>query len=153
MLDLEYIEMKLPMAQYHPKRFSSLLIRVLKPYKAHCQLYKNGKMTVNGARIPSESLALANRFSRMLRSIGYDTSVSNFKIVNVVGSCNLNRKLDLGCLSLILGENYCPELFPELRVKLSDCTAMLFCSGKCNLLGGKSELDLQAGLLELEILL
>ena len=140
-LNLVAIEAKLPMAQYVPQRFSGLLVRVLKPFKAHCHLYCNGKMTVNGARTEKDALELAQRFSAMLNSIGYDTSLSNFKIVNVVGSHNFERFIKLEHLSTKLGVHYTPELFPGLTVKLPLCTAVLFHSGKCNFVGAKSETD------------
>src|SRR5450631_3237756 len=94
-LDLQKINDSLPLSQYLPKRFSGLLLRTFHPYKAHCQLYKNGKMTVNGAKSVREAKALARRFAKKLRCVGYKCRISDFRVVNVVASCNFGRKLDL----------------------------------------------------------
>ena len=152
-LDLKHIERKLPMTQYIPERFSGLLIRVLRPFKAHCMVYKNGKITVNGARSVRSAMFLTRRFARMLHSIGYDFHLTNFKVVNMVGAFSFPRKLPLEEISTKLKILYCPEIFPGLTVKLSDCTAVLFHSGKVNFLGGKCNSDIQSGQLELEILI
>jgi TATA-box binding protein (TBP) (component of TFIID and TFIIIB) len=50
-----------------------------------------------------------------------------------------------------LGITYTPELFPGMRIRLDGVTAVIFHSGKCNLLGAKTLLDLQAAALELYI--
>jgi TATA-box binding protein (TBP) (component of TFIID and TFIIIB) len=149
-LSLPDIESKLPMAQYMPGRFSGLLVRVLKPYKAHCQLYSNGKITVNGAKCQASALALVHRFADALIHVGYDCNVSDFKIVNVVGSFDFGRFLRLEDISILLAADYCPEIFPGLRVKLKNCSAVLFHSGKCNFLGGKCEQDIIDGKSELQ---
>ena len=141
-LDLADLEKRIPMAQYIPRRFSALLIRVLKPYKAHCQLYRNGNITVNGAKCASSALALVHRFTDVLIHAGYACTVSDFKIVNVVGCFDFGRFMRLEDISTLLHEGYYPELFPGLRIKLTKCTAVLFHSGKCNFLGGKCEQDI-----------
>jgi transcription initiation factor TFIID TATA-box-binding protein len=150
-LDLQKINDTLPLSQYLPKRFSGLLLRTFQPYKAHCQLYKNGKMTVNGAKSVRAAKALARRFSRKLCRVGFPCSVSDFKVVNVVATCNFGKRLDLDVLAKVFNAHFSPELFPGLRVKLSECSAVLFHTGKCNLLGGKSALDVYSGFIELYI--
>ena len=121
------------------------------PFKAHCQLYRNGKITVNGAKSARGAKALTRRFAKQLAGIGYRCVVTNFKVVNMVATCNFERRLNLGELSKVFRADFCPELFPGLRVKLSECSAVLFHTGKCNLLGGKCLLDIQSGFIELYI--
>ena len=158
-LDLIELERKIPMSQLKPKKFSGLLIRILKPYKALAQVYSNGKITVNGpCSTPAGSLELAKRFCKLINKCGgYSCTISNFKIVNIVGTCSLHRQIELGSLSKLLESeykcNFNPEIFPGLRLRLSDCSAVVFRTGKCNLLGGKSVEDLQAAYIELQIII
>ncbi len=152
-LDLQQLETKLPMALYTPKKFSGLLVRMLHPVKAHCQIYTNGKITINGGTSACQSRALAQMFVNQVRRCGFDVSLSQFRIVNMIGSLDFERFLSLEELSVALKADYCPELFPGLSVKLSCCTAVIFHSGKINILGATSELQLLAAELELNILL
>ena len=71
-LDLNDVEQKLPMAQYIPRRFSGLLLRILQPVKAHCQIYSNGKITINGGKSLRQNRALAKRFTDQLISVRYN---------------------------------------------------------------------------------
>ena len=150
-LDLQKINDVLPLTQYVPQRFSGLLMRVFHPFKAHCQLYRNGKMTVNGAKSERGARTLARKFAKRLAKAGFACNVSDFRVVNVVGTCNFGIKLDLGVLSKLFHADFCPELFPGLRVKLSECSAVLFHTGKCNFLGGKCYLDICSGFIELYV--
>jgi transcription initiation factor TFIID TATA-box-binding protein len=106
-------------------------------------------MTVNGAKSAYEAKVLARRFAKKLKSVGYECRISDFRIVNVVATCNFGRRLDLNVLAKQFNADFSPELFPGLRVKLSECSAVLFHTGKCNLLGGKCELDIHSGFIEL----
>ena len=153
-LDLTSVEAKLPLAQYLPLRFSGLLLRQLKPFKAHCQLYKNGKITVNGAKTVQGAESLVERFTAQLRSIGYVCHISDFKVVNIVASIDFHKPLSLSSLSVTLRRMYnrvefTPEIFPGLSVRLSTCTAVIFHSGKVNFLGAKDLLDVHAAVIEL----
>ena len=148
-LNLPDIEQKLPMAQYLPRQFAGLLLRIFAPKKAHCQLYSNGKITLNGGTTLDESRILLTHFAQMLQDIGYLCVPTNFRTVNVVGSCDFGKRLDLGALAKQFDVWYEPELFPGLRIRLETCSAVLFHTGKCNFLGGKDESDIYAGYLEL----
>ena len=157
-LDLTALEKELDMGQYLPKRFSGLLVRVLHPFKAHCQLYKNGKITVNGARSIRAARALAQRFCIGINKIGYACFLSDFTVVNMVASYNYGQRISLEKVVLAIcvdfpQTDYCPEIFSGLTVRLPTCTAVLFHSGKINFLGARSELDLQAALIDIQLYL
>ena len=155
-LDLNDVERKLPMAQYIPRRFSGLLLRVLQPIKAHCQLYSNGKITINGGRRIRQNQALARKFTDQLINAGYACTLSDFVVVNMVCSVDIQRKLPL---EKIFSElrihfpkiDYSPELFPGLSVRMTDCTAVLFHSGKINFLGCKALIDAEAAFIDLQL--
>ena len=71
-LDLNDVEQKLPMAQYIPRWFSGLLLRILQPVKFHCQLHSNGKITVNGGENLRQNRTLAKRFTDQLINVRYN---------------------------------------------------------------------------------
>lgn len=85
----------------------------------------------------------------MLNAIGYNCIIRNFRIVNVIGNCDLERQLDLNKCARLFGTSFEPELFPGLPVKLQHCTAVLFRTGKCNFLGCKQTCDVYLSYLEL----
>lgn len=157
-MDLKHLEERLPLTQYLPHRFSALLIRILQPYKAHCQVYRNGKITVNGARSIRAARALSRRFCAMIQGVGYSTTLSDFKVVNVVASCRTDGRIAIEQVypRLIVDFPHTifnPELFPGMSVRMSDCTAVLFRSGKINFLGCSSLLDAQAAMVDLSLYL
>ena len=157
-LDLSDVEQKLPMAQYIPRRFSGLLLRILQPVKAHCQIYSNGKITVNGGKSLRQNRALAKRFTDQLINVGYSCNLTDYTVVNIVCSVNLHRDLPLEKIFPELRTNfskidYSPELFPGLSVRMTGCTAVLFHSGKINFLGCKEFIDAQAAFIDLQLYL
>ena len=62
-LKLTNILTRLPSSEYNPQKFSGLLIRITQPSKAHCQLYVNGKITVNGGKSETDAYQLAEHFA------------------------------------------------------------------------------------------
>ena len=50
-------------------------------------------------------------------------------------------------------DDYSPELFPGLSVRMSGCTAVMFHSGKVNFLGCKTFTDAQAAYIDLQLYL
>ena len=157
-LDLKHLEQQIPLSQYLPHRFSGLLIRILQPYKAHCQVYQNGKITINGARSVRAARALSRRFCEMIRDTGYSAELSAFKIVNIVACCKLSTSIAIEqvyprLLSDFPHTIFNPELFPGMSVKMSNCTAILFRSGKINFLGCSILLDAEAAKLDLSLYL
>ena len=136
-LDLNEVERKLPMAQYIPRRFSGLLLRVLQPIKAHCQLYSNGKMTINGGESIRQNQALAKKFTDQLINAGYACTLSDFVVVNMVCTVDIQRKLPLEKIFSDLRTHF-PELI-TLRNYTLAClcvcpTAQQYCSTRAKLI-------------------
>ena len=157
-LDLKHLEQQIPLTQYLPHRFSGLLIRILQPYKAHCQVYRNGEITINGARSVRAARALSQRFCEMVENAGYSTELSAFKIVNVVACCKLNFGIAIEQVYRRLIHDFPhtifnPELFPGMSVKISSCTAVLFRSVTINFVGCSSLLDAKAAMIDLSLYL
>lgn len=72
-------------------------------------------------------------------------------MVNVVGTCDTNKFLDLELLTKTFIVDFDPELFPRLSVKQYHCTAVIFRIGKRNFLGAKSLLDIQDVFIDLNM--
>ena len=152
-IQLGELERKNGMAFYDPKRFSGLIIRRLAPVKAHCQVYSNGKVTVNGGTSVAQSLALTKLFALDIQVCGFPVSLSKFTVANVIGSLDMGHGLKIEKISSALRAEYTPEIFPGLAIHLETCTAVLFHSGKVNFVGAKSEEDLQEAEFELKVLI
>lgn len=152
-LDLSYISSVAAKCQYLPREFSGLLLRRTKPFKSHCQLYANGKITINGGRSKTDSLLLLRKYVRVLKKLGITARPSGFKVVNMIATADLGRPIDLRALATQHKLIFEPELFPGLAIKQTGCTAVLFRTGKVNFLGGKTELDIHAAHLGIELLI
>lgn len=87
-LDLFELVQKLPEAIYHPLGFSGLLLRTTFSFKAPYQLYKNGRLAVDGGRSVEDVAELFNGFMRRLIVLGCNCHVNDGLIVSVVSSCN-----------------------------------------------------------------
>ena len=151
------------MAYYNCRSFSGLIIRRLTPFKSHCKVFRNGKIVVNGATSERGAKSLADKYCQIVKGAGYpDVTVKDFKIVNIVATFSFGRNIRLPQVynhlrspevkSLIKSISFEPEFFPALFVKLENVTCALFHSGKCNILGAKSELDAQAAELDLRLI-
>ena len=77
-------------------------------------LFSSGKMVCTGAKDEDESRIAARKFARIIQKLGFLVKFTNFKIQNMVGSCNLHFKIALKNLfnENILSAHYEPELFP-----------------------------------------
>jgi TATA-box binding protein (TBP) (component of TFIID and TFIIIB) len=139
---------------YRPRVFSGLLIRTPQPRKSHCQLYCNGKFTVNGAKSEEDAKDLSGFYCKLVQKLGFSTAVvKNFKVVNIVASVDFERQIDLAKIKTNHPRVvYEPEIFPGLTIRFEDATCVLFHTGKCNVLGAKEELDIKCVLLELYLM-
>lgn len=71
-LDLNFINEHAPNSQYLLEKFSGLLLRVASPCKGHCQLYANGKITINGGVSVRHSRMFLKKFVNLLLRLGID---------------------------------------------------------------------------------
>ena len=94
----------------------------------------------------------------MIANAGYSTTLSAFRIVNVVACCKINSGIPIEQVYTRIVSDFPltifnPELFPGMSVKMSNCTAVLFRSGKINFLGCSSLLDAKAAMIDLSLYL
>ncbi|KAH8991534.1 TBP-domain-containing protein [Lactarius akahatsu] len=122
-LDLKTIALHARNAEYNPKRFAAVIMRIRDP-KTTALIFASGKMVVTGCQ-----------------KLGFDAKFSEFKIQNIVGSCDVKFPIRLEGLAYSHGQfsSYEPELFPGLiyRMIKPKVVLLIFVSGKIVLTGAK----------------
>jgi transcription initiation factor TFIID TATA-box-binding protein len=111
---------------------------------AYLLVYHTGRVVCVGATSEREARAAARKLIKLLKSKGFlvEENGLEVKVLNVVASIELGCPVDIESLAERLERCiYEPEIFPGLI--LSDrWTYLVFANGKANVLGMKSESEL-----------
>eukprot|EP00088_Acartia_fossae_P056330 TRINITY_DN65601_c0_g1_i1.p1 TRINITY_DN65601_c0_g1~~TRINITY_DN65601_c0_g1_i1.p1 ORF type:complete len:190 (-),score=23.29 TRINITY_DN65601_c0_g1_i1:30-599(-) len=98
------------------------------PYTT-ASIWSSGKITCTGANTEDEARIAARRFSRILQKLDEKYSkirIKNWRIVNVLGTCNLPFGIKIVPFSQAFKEaSYEPELHPGVTYKLKQPRATL----------------------------
>ena len=80
--------------------------------KTTALIFASGKMVVTGARSEDDSRLASCKHARVVKKLGVDTKFSEFKIQNIIGSCDVKFPICLECLAYSHGQfsNYEPEV-------------------------------------------
>ena len=147
-LDLRKIALRARNAEYNPQRFAAVIMRMREP-KTTALIFASGKMVVTGAKDEKDSRLASKKFTKLMQRIGFPAKFKEFKIQNVVGSCDVKFPIRLEGLADKHQKfsSYEPELFPGLvyRMQTPKVVLLIFVSGKVVLTGGKSPQDLYDG--------
>ncbi|TIA90976.1 hypothetical protein E3P99_01335 [Wallemia hederae] len=139
-LDLKTIALHARNAEYNPKRFAAVIMRIRDP-KTTALIFASGKMVVTGAKSEDDSKLASRKYARIIQKLGFDAKFSEFKIQNIVGSCDVKFPIRLEGLAYTHGHfsSYEPELFPGLiyRMVKPKVVLLIFVSGKIVLTGAK----------------
>ncbi|KAL6203894.1 hypothetical protein ACLB2K_021164 [Fragaria x ananassa] len=139
-LDLKTIALRARNAEYNPKRFAAVIMRIREP-KTTALIFASGKMVCTGAKSESQSKLAARKYARIIQKLGFDAKFKDFKIQNIVGSCDVKFPIRLEGLAYSHNafSSYEPELFPGLiyRMKQPKIVLLIFVSGKIVLTGAK----------------
>ncbi|WJX21882.1 hypothetical protein P8452_11250 [Trifolium repens] len=139
-LDLKAIALQARNAEYNPKRFAVVVMRIREP-KTTALIFATGKMVCTGAKSEHQSKLAARKYARIIEKLGFNVKFKDFKIQNIVGCCDVKFPIRLEGLAYVHGafSSYEPELFPGLtyRMKQPKITLNIFVSGKINLTGAK----------------
>ncbi|WVZ59590.1 hypothetical protein U9M48_009710 [Paspalum notatum var. saurae] len=168
-LDLQQIANRARNAEYNPKRFAAVIMRIRDP-KTTALVFASGKMVCTGAKREDHSRLAARKYARIIQKLGFPArfkvnafvtlvcsgrkrfpdphidsmgsgDIQDFKIQNIVGSCDVKFPIRLEGLSLASGlfSNYEPEIFPGLIYRMVDpkIVILVFVSGKIVLTGAK----------------
>ncbi|KAJ3412246.1 TATA-box-binding protein [Chytridiales sp. JEL 0842] len=139
-LDLKTIALHARNAEYNPKRFAAVIMRIREP-KTTALIFASGKMVVTGAKSEDDSKHAARKYARIIQKLGFPAKFTDFKIQNIVGSCDVKFPIRLEGLVYAHGHfaSYEPELFPGLiyRMVKPKIVLLIFVSGKIVLTGAK----------------
>lgn len=139
-LDLKEIALHARNAEYNPKRFAAVIMRIREP-KTTALIFASGKMVCTGAKSESDSRLAARKYARIVQKLGFQATFKEFKIQNIVGSCDVKFPIRLEGINYQHGLfcSYEPELFPGLiyRMKHPKIVLLIFVSGKVVLTGAK----------------
>lgn len=144
-LDLKQIALHARNAEYNPKRFAAVIMRIREP-RTTALLFNSGKMVCTGAKSEDESRLAARKYARVVQKLGFPAKFTEFKIQNMVGSCDVKFPIRLEGLVAQHGQfsHYEPELFPGLiyRMMRPKIVLLIFVSGKVVLTGAKDRKDI-----------
>lgn len=139
-LDLKTIALHARNAEYNPKRFAAVIMRIREP-KTTALIFASGKMVVTGAKSEDDSKLASRKYARIVQKLGFNAKFTDFKIQNIVGSCDVKFPIRLEGLAFAHGtfSSYEPELFPGLiyRMVKPKIVLLIFVSGKIVLTGAK----------------
>eukprot|EP00727_Mastigamoeba_balamuthi_P014088 m51a1_g9301 putative rna polymerase i and iii transcription factor complex component (325) ;mRNA; r:64249-65659 len=149
-LDLKEIALKARNAEYNPKRFAAVVMRIREP-KTTALIFRSGKMVCTGAKTEDSSKLAAKKYARIIQKLGYTSAkFIDFKVQNIVASCDLKFPIRLEALATSQPQwcKYEPEIFPGLvfRVMNPKVVLLIFVSGKIVLTGAKTRQDIDAAL-------
>ncbi|KAL5009120.1 hypothetical protein ScPMuIL_014701 [Solemya velum] len=139
-LDLKKIALHARNAEYNPKRFAAVIMRIRDP-RTTALIFSSGKMVCTGAKSEEQAKLAARKYARIVQKLGFPAKFLDFKIQNMVGSCDVKFPIRLEGLVLTHGQfsSYEPELFPGLiyRMVKPRIVLLIFVSGKVVLTGAK----------------
>ncbi|CAN6632289.1 TATA-box-binding protein [Trichomonascus vanleenenianus] len=146
-LDLKTIALHARNAEYNPKRFAAVIMRIREP-KTTALIFASGKMVVTGAKSEDDSKLASRKYARIIQKLGFNAKFTDFKIQNIVGSCDVKFPIRLEGLAFSHGtfSSYEPELFPGLiyRMVRPKIVLLIFVSGKIVLTGAKQREEIYA---------
>ncbi|CAL5221317.1 g3489 [Coccomyxa viridis] len=144
-LDLKSVALHARNAEYNPKRFSAVIMRIRDP-KTTALIFASGKVVVTGAKSEDDARSAARKYGKIITKLGYDARFQDFKVQNIVGSTDVKFPIRLEGLAYghAIFASYEPELFPGLiyRMKEPKVVLLIFVSGKVVLTGAKKREDL-----------
>jgi transcription initiation factor TFIID TATA-box-binding protein len=145
-LDLKRIALKARNAEYNPRRFAAVIMRIREP-KTTALIFSSGKLVITGAKSEEDAKIGCKKYARIIQRLGYGhVKFLDFKIQNIVASCDIKFPIRLESLAHAHNQfcSYEPELFPGLiyRMITPKVVLLIFVSGKLVLTGAKARKDI-----------
>ncbi|CAK73515.1 unnamed protein product (macronuclear) [Paramecium tetraurelia] len=141
-LNLVVISNGARMAEYNPKRFSAVIMRLSNP-STTALIFQSGKMVCTGAKSEDQSLIAARKYAKIINKLGFPVVTLLQASTSESQSNQTNLLKDQQYRSVV---QYEPEIFPGLIFrKITDqkkITLLIFVSGRCVITGGKKTEDL-----------
>lgn len=157
-LKLRTIALQAQNAEYNPKRFAAVIMRIREP-KTTALIFSSGKMVCTGAKSEDDSKKASRKYAKIIKSLGFNVEFKEFKVQNIVGSCDIKFQIHLNKLNMHLGRlnssrgnrkdkkfvcHYEPEIFPGLIYHMNEpeIVLLIFVSGKIVLTGAKEKKEI-----------
>lgn len=141
LLDLREIALKAKNAEYNPRRFAAVIMRIREP-KTTALIFRSGKMVCTGAKSEEDCKRATRQFAKIIQKLGFPVKFTEFKIENIVASCDVKFPIRLEGLAskYIKFSSYEPEMFPGLIFHMVEpkVVLLIFVSGKIVLTGAKN---------------
>lgn len=148
-LDLQRVNFRTRNSEYNPKRFCGVVMRLMNP-RSTALIFSSGKIVVTGVRHEQNAVLACRKYARILQKIGFQVKFLDFKIHNMIATCDLRFPLRLENLHQIHGQfsSYEPELFPALiyRMIKPRIVVLIFVNGKLIVTGAKNRGEIHEGL-------
>lgn len=148
-LDLNKIATHIRNAEYNPKRFPAVTIRIQNP-KATGLAFQCGKLNIVGCINEDDTRLAARKFGRIFKQLGFPVTFKKFFIANIVATMDCKFPIHLESLASDARQKfsctYNPEVFAGLiyKVQRPPCKFLLFVSGKIIVTGTKTIEDIYA---------
>ena len=78
-VDLKTIALHARNAEYNPKRFSAVIMRIREP-KTTALIFRSGKMVVTGAKSEEHARNAARKYARIIQKLDFPVHFTDFKI-------------------------------------------------------------------------
>lgn len=146
-LDLDKITSTARNAEYNPKRFQAVIVRIREP-RTTALIFASGKMIITGAKTVKDSRNAALKYTAIVQKVGFPATFKDFKVQNLTATCDAGFPIRLE--GLIYAHSACatyePELFPGLVYRMIEpkVSLLIFVSGKVVMTGAKTAEQLTA---------
>ena len=144
-LDLREIALKAKNAEYNPRRFAAVIMRIKEP-KTTALIFSSGKIVCTGARTEEESRQASRIYAKIILKLGFPVRFTEFTVQNIVASCDVKFPIRLEGLANTYLKfcSYEPEMFPGLIFHMLEpkIVLLIFVSGKIVLTGAKKREDI-----------
>jgi transcription initiation factor TFIID TATA-box-binding protein len=141
-INLQDVLKAFPEAEYRPKIFPGLCLRLKKP-KTATLIFNSGRMVCTGAKSVKEVEKAVNKVLRGLKQEGIITNAKpEIEVQNIVASAILGGEIDLEKAAYSLGRTmYEPEQFPGAIYRMIEpkVVILIFAQGKLVITGAKKE--------------
>ncbi|KNB42869.1 hypothetical protein JH06_3351 [Blastocystis sp. subtype 4] len=129
-VNLEDVMKKLRNAEYNPKRFGALIVRIRDP-RCTALIFKSGKIVLAGTKSEEEVKLAAKKF-KCIGNLKQDDTTPRIHNMVAVGDCKFPIRLEGLSIDHIEFTTYEPELFSGLIYRMSEpkVVLLIFVSGK-----------------------
>lgn len=107
-------------------------MKIRKPYTT-ASIWSSGKVSCTGATSEEMAKVAARRFARTIQNLGFRVSFTNYRVVNVLGTCTMPFAIRIIDFSKNNKPTACyePELHPGVTYKIKDpkATMKIFSTG------------------------